>query len=291
MHAEARVHGAAAGWPARLELVFRAGSRRTIVARREHAGPFCIQQPFYPPDGVCHVYLLHPPGGLAGGDMLDLAARLDAGARVLMTTPASTKFYRSDGRESRQTQVLRVGAGAALEWLPQDTLLFGGSRASIRTEVRLDAGAAFIGFETLGLGRPLSGDDYATGTLLQRTEIHVGDEPCLLERLEWQAGDALLRAAFGLGGYRAWGALYAYPADRDALTALRAHAVPPANALGRAASPADALAAATLVDRLLVLRCIAARPRTVQAVLQRGWETLRPAVVGRAPVPPRIWMT
>ncbi len=137
-------------------------ARGTVVARRRHEGPFCIQRPFYPGDGACHVYLLHPPGGLAAGDELDLTVDVEPGAAALLTTPAATKFYRSDGAPSVQRQTLRVAAGAALEWLPLDTILFGGSRALIETDVVLAPGARFIGWEQLSLGRPLSGDRYAT---------------------------------------------------------------------------------------------------------------------------------
>jgi urease accessory protein len=134
-----------------------------VVARRRHEGPFYIQRPFHPGDGACHVYLLHPPGGLAAGDTLDLDVEVEPGAAALLTTPAATKFYRSDGAPSVQRQTLHVASGASLEWLPLDTILFGGSRALIETEVALEPGARFLGWEQLSLGRPLSGDCYTTG--------------------------------------------------------------------------------------------------------------------------------
>ena len=153
-------------------------ARGTVVARRRHEGPFCIQQPFYPGDGACHVYLLHPPGGLAAGDELDLTVDVEPGAAALLTTPAATKFYGSDGAPSVQRQTLRVAAGAALEWLPLDTILFGGSRALIETDVELEPGARFIGWEQLSLGRPLSGDRYATARSSSTRESAVPRSLC-----------------------------------------------------------------------------------------------------------------
>src|SRR5687768_5578343 len=86
-------------WQARLELAFEKRTDKTVVAHRRHSGPLTIQKPFYPePAGVCHVYLLHPPGGVAGGDRLELDVAVAAGAHVLITTPAAGKFYRCDGR-------------------------------------------------------------------------------------------------------------------------------------------------------------------------------------------------
>lgn len=288
---------AGARWRGALRLSFAAEGGRTYVARRRHEGPLCIQQPFYPGDGACHVYLLHPPGGLAGGDELVLDVDADCGAAALLTTPASTKFYRSDELPSTQVQTLRVQAGAALEWLPQDTILFGGSRAALETHVELDAAARFIGWDMTALGRPLSGDRYLTGSLDQRTAIHVDGEPVLLERLRFTAGDDVLTAKWGLAGFPVVGTLYAWPADAAALEAARRH-------LGTApatfeelpehasrAAPADRRCGATLLDRLLVIRCLARQPEALRHTFATLWAALRPAVLGRAPSAPRIWTT
>jgi urease accessory protein len=288
---------AGARWRGALRLSFAATRGRTHVAKRLHEGPFCIQQPFYPGDGACHVYLLHPPGGLAGGDELVLDADAAPGAAVLLTTPASTKFYRSDGLPSTQIQTLRVAAGAALEWLPQDTILFGGSRAAIRTDVELDADAHFIGWEMTVLGRPLSGDRYATGSLEQRTALHVNGEPLLLERLRFTANDDVLSANWGLAGFAVQGSMYAWPADPAVLELARRQ-------LGTAAATFDELHAhtnrgaapdrrcgATLLERLLVIRCLARQPEALRSTFALLWAALRPAVIGRAPCAPRIWNT
>ena len=98
-------------WYAKLNLEFSRRRGRTVLSEREHRGPFCVQKPFYPADRVCHVYLLHPPGGMAGGDVLELDAQIKDGSNVLITTPSSAKFYRSDVDDSIQKQVLRVLAG------------------------------------------------------------------------------------------------------------------------------------------------------------------------------------
>lgn len=295
----AAVESSAGGarWRGVLRLSFAAEGGRTYVARRRHEGPFCIQQPFYPGDGACHVYLLHPPGGLAGGDELVLDAHAASGAAALLTTPASTKFYRSDDLPSTQVQTLRVAADAALEWLPQDTILFGGSRAVLKTEVELDASARFIGWEMTALGRPLSGDRYVTGSLDQSTSICVAGEPLLLERLRFAANDDVLAAKWGLAGFAVVGTLYAWPASAAALDEARRQlgTAPvtfdelPAHA--NHAAPADRRCGATLLDQLLVIRCLARQPEALRNTFARLWTALRPAVLGRAPSVPRIWTT
>jgi len=79
------------GWHAALELGFAAASGATRLARRKHRGPLVVQRPFLPEGpGVAHVYVLHPPGGLVGGDELTLDVEVDAGAHALVTTPAAS---------------------------------------------------------------------------------------------------------------------------------------------------------------------------------------------------------
>jgi urease accessory protein len=269
-------------WRGALELEFAAATHGTVVAHKRHEGPFCIQRPFRPGDGVCHVYLLHPPGGLAAGDELTLDAAVETDAAALLTTPAATKFYRSDDHASVQRQRLRVAAGASLEWLPQESILFGGSRAVVETDVELATGARFIGWEQLSLGRPLSGDRYAAGTLEQHTRIDCDGEPLLHESLRFSAGDRLLAADCGLKSLGVCGALYAFPANDPLLVCARMR-------LG-AATPA-LRGGATLLGELLVVRCLAAEPETLRNLFEALWCDLRPGVVGRAPSAPRVWRT
>ena len=277
-------------WRGALDLSFAAAARGTVVTRRRHEGPFCIQRPFYPGDGVCHVYLLHPPGGLAAGDELDLSVDVEPGAAVLLTTPAATKFYRSDGAPSVQRQTLRVAAGASLEWLPLDTILFGGSRALIETDVVLAPGARFIGWEQLSLGRPLSGDRYATGTLEQHTRIGSAEDPLLIESLRLAAGDRLLAADWGLASFGVCGALYAYPANDPLLVRIRARLGAATPSHERPAAT-DLRCGATLLGELLVVRCLAREPEALRNLFEALWCELRPDVVGRAPSVPRVWRT
>lgn len=278
-------------WRGALALRFAAGGRGTVVAHRRHEGPLCIQRPFYPGDGACHVYLLHPPGGLAAGDELDLDVDVGSGASALLTTPAATKFYRSDGAPSVQRQALHVAQDAALEWLPQESILFGGSRAVIDTDVELDPGARFIGWEQLSLGRPLSGDRYTAGSLAQHTRLSIGDQPLLLESLRFSAGDWLLSADWGLGSLGVCGALYAYPVHDPLLVRVRERlgAATPSHYKPKCGSVLRA--GATLLGELLVIRCLAAEPEALRHLLEALWCELRPDVIGLRPSAPRVWRT
>lgn len=277
-------------WRGALALRLAATALGTVVAHRRHEGPLCIQRPFYPGDGTCHVYLLHPPGGLAAGDRLELDVAVERDAAALLTTPAATKFYRSDGAPSVQRQTLRVASGASLEWLPLETILFGGSRAVVETDVALEPGARFMGWEQLSLGRPLSGDRYATGTLEQHTSISVAAEPLLRESLRLAAGDRLLTADSGLASFGVCGVLYAFPANDPLLVSVRMRLDAATPSLDR---PAERTlrCGATLLGELLVVRCLAHEPEAMRNLFETLWCELRPSVIGRAPSIPRVWRT
>lgn len=271
-------------WHARLELEYAAGSARTFLERWRHTGPLLVQRSFHPePGGVCHSYLLHPPSGLVGGDTLELDARLAPGAQVLLTTPAATKCYRSgsDGATARLTQTLRVGDGACCEWLPQETLLYDGARASLATRIELAASARFIGWEITCFGRPACGEDYARGRADLALELRHDGRPLLLERLR-VAGSSPLDGA-GLRGRAVNATLLACGADAASLRAALDAA--------REIEPAETLGGVSLLDRVLVCRALATHVAPVRRWFEQLWTALRPLLLGRAALPPRIWAT
>lgn len=272
----------AVGWQARLRLEFAAGPDRTLLAHREQRGPLVVQRPFYPEGPTCHVYVLHPPGGLVGGDALSIEVRVGEGAQALITTPGAAKLYRSLGPAAVQVQRLRVAAGGALEWLPQENILFPGAQARLRTELDLDPGAAFIGWEVHALGRPAIGERFETGRADLALRIHRASVPLLLDRLRLAEGQGL-DGASGLRGYPVTGTLAACPAGSDDLEAVRAQADPGVES--------DLPWGATLLGDLLIVRCLARGCEPVHRHLRALWGILRPRLLGRPPCPPRIWAT
>ncbi len=141
------------GWHASLNLGFAASGDKTLLVKRQHVGPLTVQRPFYPEGGVCHVYILHPPGGIVGGDHLSIQVNAETGSDALVTTPATGKFYRSGGEQATQVVLIKVAENAALEWLPQETIIYEGAQLASLVKVDLAAGAKFIGWEILSLGR------------------------------------------------------------------------------------------------------------------------------------------
>lgn len=170
-----------------------------------HDGPLRLLKTLYPEgERIAQAVLVHPPGGLVGGDRLDIRLDVQAGAHLLVTTPAATRFYRSNAGEAAQVVHAEVGEGARLEWLPQETLAYPDCIARNEVKLGLAAGASLFATEVLGLGLPAAQQHFDRGRLLQHLEI-TGQ---WLDRGWLDAADtALLDGPCGLGGHRVLGTL------------------------------------------------------------------------------------
>ena len=297
-------HPVYSGWQARLSLGFARQESRTILGQSSHSGPLQVQRPFYPEGAaVCHVALLHPPGGVVGGDELRIDAALDQGTHALITTPAAGKFYRSAGPLARQIQQLAVAPGAALEWLPQETIVFSGARVQTLTRVELSGDAGFIGWDILCLGRPAAGEIFTTGEYHQDFELWRDGEPLYLERGCYGGGAPILDAPWGLQGQPVSGLLVcAASLPEDVINAIRAGwqalmPSPPAP-LPRAgegsvapSSPTPELATVSQLDGVLVGRYLGPSTARARRLFILAWGLLRPAVLRRPPCPSRFWNT
>jgi urease accessory protein len=265
------------GWHAHLRLGFRRGPGRTVLAERERKGPLSVQRAFYPEGDHCHLYLLHPPGGVAGGDRLEIEARVSEAAGALVTTPGATKFYRSVGPEASQQQHLRVDGGA-LEWLPQENILFPAAKVQLSTTVELEGDARFIGWEINCLGRPVNGERFEPGRAGFRFRLLKDGLPLFIERQVVKGGASLIGAA-NLRGNPVFGSLYAYPADGGLLERVR-QALDEPEEVGL-----------TLLDGLLVARYLGDSTEQCRKFFAEIWALSRPEVIGRKPCTPRIWNT
>ncbi|MCF6323906.1 MAG: urease accessory protein UreD [Gammaproteobacteria bacterium] len=272
-------------WQASLALRFAQRARRTALVHRKHVGPLRVQSPFYPEGEVCHVYLLHPPGGVVGGDQLHINVEVEEGAHALLTTPASGKFYRSNGLIALQQQNLTVQKDATLEWLPQDTILFSNSHVQMNTRVELEAGARFIGWEMLCLGRPASDELYESGLCRQTFELWREGEPLFIERARFDGSQAFMQHAWGMQGYTVSATLVATNADTEVLKAAREVE------LGVDANDNNGLLSCTLMGDLLVCRLLAYQGETARLTFSRVWQKIRPLLIGREASVPRIWNT
>src|SRR5579871_3836337 len=168
-------------WKAELALGFEKQGRKTVLAGRRHEGPLVVQKPLYPEgEGVCHVIVVHPPGGIAGGDELTLQVKAGHGAAALLTTPGAAKWYRSSGPGARQR--LDFDVHGSLEWLPRESIVFDGALADLGCAVSLNGDATFIGWEIVCLGRTGSGERFERGETRFDTRISRDAKPVWIER-------------------------------------------------------------------------------------------------------------
>jgi urease accessory protein len=276
--APARVPDAAlgAGWQARLELGFERRNGVTVLAENRHSGPLLVQRPFYPEGDVCHVYVVHPPGGVVGGDQLALEVRVAPGAHALLTTPAAGKFYRSAGAQAGLRQQFDV-AGGTLEWLPQENIYYPGALASVTTTVKLHGAARFFGWDVSCFGLTARDEPFHAGAVRQGFELQLDDRWLFCEHQPFDR--TAIAAPWGLAGQVAVGTLVAYPAGAEAL------------ARARGAAAADVLCGASLVDGALVCRAIGPRADRLRKAFADVWRAVRPLMPGRGAMPPRVWAT
>ncbi len=276
-----------AAWRGHLALDYSHDGVRT-TAHDLHSGPLRVLQRLYPEGpAICHHVLVHPPGGVVGGDVLELDARLGSGSHAVITTPGATRFYRSDGAAALQQATLRVAAGARLEWLPLEAIAYRGCIAENRVCLQLAPGAEAMGWDVLALGLPASEQAFSTGRFQQHLEL----PGVWLERGLIDAADApLLDGPLGLAGRRVLATLWfaagqaLAPARREALLDS-ARAVLAGHALAASAGVTSTHAP------VVVLRALAERVEPVMALLQQVRATWRSLAWQLAPNPPRIWRT
>jgi urease accessory protein len=274
-------------WQARLDLGFERRNDHTVLARREHSGPLRVQKPLYPegPE-LCHAIVLHPPAGICAGDQLQINVELGGGAQALLTTPGAGKWYRSAGPHypvAEQSVTIKVGAGGTVEWLPQESIVFNGAHARMRTTVALEEGARFIGVETLCFGRRASGEYFEQGELRLATDIRLGGNLLWRERGRIEGGSPLLHSPIGLAGFSVCSTVLAAGVEiqPETLAGCRAAASPePGAQFGVSALP-----------NLFVGRYLGHSAEAARAWFVQLWQHLRPAFIWRAAAVPRIWNT
>ena len=280
MPVDASAHSA---WQAQLRLGFALHDGVSRLVERTHSGPLRVQKPLYPEgDAVCHAIIIHPPGGVVGGDQLAVDATVGDAAHALLTSPGAAKWYRANGHVSGQHIVLRAGAGAAIEWLPQESIFFDQACVHLRHEVELALDASYIGCDIVCLGRSASGEIFRSGSIRQQVRIRRGGKLLWWEQGVLAAGGALMASPLGLGGHTVCATLIAVgpPAAPAVLAAVRALAVPPGAMFG-----------ATQMKSLVVVRLLCGDSEAARRIMLAAWQLLRPAMLGRDAVVPRIWNT
>lgn len=268
-----------AAWQASLQLHFEREGETTRLTRRAHSGPLRVQKPLYPEGpGICHAIMIHPPGGIVGGDQLAIDADAGAAAHAFLTSPGAAKWYRANGKVSQQRVALAGGAGSAIEWMPQETIFYNEAQVRMVHEVDLAPDARYIGCEILCFGRSASGERFTRGQIAQQTSIRRGGKLLWWEQGVLRGGSAAIDSVFGLGGATVCATLIGVGAPLTAalLAAIRA---------------IDPQLAVTQIRTVFCARLLCADSEHAKRVMTRVWQTLRPHLLECAAPVPRIWHT
>ncbi len=270
------------GWNARLELEYAWSEGRTAPQRRVHSGPLAVQKALYPEGpGVCHTLILHPPGGIVGGDTIAVEVKLNAGSHVLITKPGAGKWYRSAMVATQRLDV-QVAQDAMLEWLEPETIMFNGARANLRAAVELAPGGRYFGWEIICLGRTAAGETFDTGAIHQTTAISIAGELIWHERCRLSGSSPLLDSPVGLAGMPVSAVLLAAGKSVPAALLAQCRSI---------IADAPARTGISAIAGLLVARYVGLSGEQAKNYFVALWRVLRPFMAGRAAVMPRIWNT
>jgi urease accessory protein len=222
-----------AGGVTRVERLFQAGCLKVRLPRAQGAGLEAV--------------LMNISGGIAGGDALSTEIALGPGAVACVAGQAAERVYRAlGGVPARVATRITLGPGAALDYLPQETILFDGFALTRSLEVELGPDARYLGVESLVFGRRAMGERLRAGALRDRITIRRGGRPVLTDitRLDGDIAALLARPALGGGAGAMASLIYAAPEAAGLLEPVR-HAL------------AGSEAGASLVEGVLVARLLA----------------------------------
>lgn len=272
-------------WEASIKLELCARNGRTVLTENEHHGPLVVQKVFYPEE-TAHLYLLHPPGGIAGCDKLCTNIIANECSKLLLTTPGATKFYRTvDVQLSHVSQDFYVAPQAELEVLPQANIYFLGTHTKVLTNIHVCVGGKFIFWDMAIVGNVVKGSDFLDSYFLNSINVFLvtrpNEERLLLREVTRIDGNTDLRAQIGLRGKQCIGTMLVTVQSEHELEVVRTILL----------VHKKVEAGITLIDGILVIRLLAQSNEELELALKAVWEALRPIVFKKVAVYPRVWCT
>ena len=268
------------GWHGKLNLVYADRLNNTELIHSHQQAPLKVQRPFYPEGAkICHSVILHTAGGVVGGDRLSYNLHLQPQAEALITTAAASKIYRSNGLQARQNINIQIDAGACLEWLPQETIIFNGAIYRQDLRVELAPGSSWLGWEITRFGRTARGEKFVQGEWRSHTEIWQEGLPLWIDR-QWLPGsEEVFHSPHGLAGQPIVGSLVwvGNPISGETLAKMR----------NLWAGTGDI--GMTQLENGFLCRYRGTSTSEVRNWFTVIWQLLRVSVLNRSSCVPRVW--
>ncbi|TXI36851.1 MAG: urease accessory protein UreD [Methylophilus methylotrophus] len=269
-------------WQAKLELGFARRDDRSYLAHRLHKGPLVVQKSLHPEGGdVCHAVVVHPPGGVAGGDDLHLQVTVDEGAKALLTTPGAGKWYKANGTIATQKLSFQLASGSGLEWLPQENILFDAAEVGFSAEIDLAADATLAAWDIVCLGRQAQQEVWERGVYKLNQRISRNGRLIWNERAHMQAEDLVKISRVGLGGAVVFGTFVVCAGNVPAEILQACRDIP----------VSDAKTGITALPEVLCIRYVGHASQQARQYFEQCWQILRPWYYQKDAVRPRIWNT
>ncbi|MBD2594042.1 urease accessory protein UreD [Nostoc spongiaeforme FACHB-130] len=291
----------ATAWQGKLNLVYENCQNSTQLIYNHHQAPLKVQRPFYPEgEQVCHSVILHTAGGVVGGDRLSSHFHLKPNTQALITTAAASKIYRSNGLQARQTIDIQIDAGACLELLPQETILFNGADYRQDLRVELAPGASFLGWEITRFGRSARGEKFLQGKWRSHSEIWQQGVPLWIDRQLLPGNPEIFHSPHGLFGQPIVGSLIwlGHPVSTEIVETARSLFTPhsrlvsgvePLLSTQHSALSTQHLVGVTQLEHGLLCRYRGASTSEVRNWFTAVWHILRTSFLSRGICIPRVW--
>ena len=281
-------------WQASIKLEFRKDKVKTLMVRNLHYGPLVVQKPFYP-EIACHVYLLHPPGGVASCDHLSVEAKANEHSQVLITTPGATKFYKGENSYSLFEQNFYVEKDASLEYLPAQNIFYKGTHTKVKTTFYLKDNSRFAFRDVSKCGMKDEVRPFENSSLFNTVIVVENGKEKLIET-SFIDGQDDLEALSGNYGCVYTGTYITNKVCEETLDKIRAILDSYKENRAFEYSQRDApifrfFAAAGVVDNYTVVRFLSSQNEAIEKAIVDIWKLTRLETLGLKPCLPRIWST
>ena len=263
----------------KLALEFERRGARSVLAARRHDGRWSAKAALSTEgDEVCHGIVGSSAAGIVGGDELEISARVRCQRAHVLTRPARRNGIVRRVRGPRQQNCIYAGAGACLEWLPQETIVFNGALAELLRK------SSWNPTPVLSAGRLLVWAAPVQAKVCRGENAGCAADRARREPLGWSGrsldggGGALFRGSVGWAAGR--GTFVAGLSMEDRLFGLC-----------REAQPMVGSGAVTAMPGLFVGRYLGSSSEAAKKYFTQLWTILRPGLTGRPAAEPRIWRT
>ncbi len=273
----------------RLDFSFADEQHKTVLSHREHHGPLLVQKSLYPEGKeICHAVILHPPAGIAGGDHLAIQLNVEKNAKVVVTTPGATKWYKANQKDASQRIIIQVDPHGHLDFLPQENIFFNSSNAHNQIVVHQDKTSSSIGWDIAQLGRTAQGEHWEDARLRNEIEYYFDHELCWVESMLLESQKSFYNETCGLAEFPVFGTMWmsSVNASEDLLEEI--------TELVRWDDALRVGVTRIAIDEnfgLILVRGLSDEVEYLKNCFIQIWLFARERIAGIKPLPLRIWKT